>query len=199
METVNLIVAGIGGQGAVLGAHIIADAAVRAGLNARVGDTYGAAQRGGRVASHVRIGPDVESPLVPERGAVAVLGLELLEGLRNVVKYLRAGGIAVISTYEFPPIDASLADLPYPKREDVEEVVRAIASKAFFLDLIDLARQAGNVRAANVVGIGALYELGVLPFDLKYLEEAIKENVPKGTEEINLKALRLGMEAVTGP
>jgi len=196
METVNLIVAGVGGQGSVLGAHIIADAAVRAGLNARVGDTYGAAQRGGKVASHVRIGPDVESPLVPEKGAVAVLGLELLEGLRNVVKYLKAGGVAVISTYEFPPIDASLADLQYPKREEVEEVVRAIASKAFFLDLIQMAKEAGNVRTANVVGIGTLYGLGVLPFDLEYLEEAIKENVPRGTEEVNLRALRIGMEAV---
>ena len=63
----NMIVAGVGGQGSVLASHIVANAAVAQGLKVRVGETFGASQRGGKVHSHVRIGDDVYGPLCPER------------------------------------------------------------------------------------------------------------------------------------
>ena len=84
----NIIVAGVGGQGSILASHIIAEAAIKAGeqkkeqINVRVGETFGAAMRGGAVASHIRIG-DVYGPLVGKGKADLVLALEPLEGLRR--------------------------------------------------------------------------------------------------------------------
>jgi len=83
--SIDIIVAGVGGQGSILASHIIAEAAILADkkhkLNVRVGETFGAAMRGGAVASHVRIGEDVYGPLVGKGQADMVLALEPLEGL----------------------------------------------------------------------------------------------------------------------
>src|SRR3990170_1844510 len=101
-KDLNLIVAGVGGQGSVLASHIVADAAVRAGLKARVGETFGAAMRGGAVSSHIRIGEDVQGPLVAEDKLDILIALEPLEGLRIGVKYLSPTGIAILNTKAVP-------------------------------------------------------------------------------------------------
>ncbi|KUO43092.1 MAG: hypothetical protein APU95_00955 [Hadesarchaea archaeon YNP_N21] len=198
MTELNMIVAGVGGQGSVLASHIIAMAAIEEGLRARVGETFGAAMRGGAVASHVRIGKDIHSPLVQKDGADIVLALEPLEGLRNVVKFLKEGGLLLTNTRVWSPMDVNVGRAEYPSLEAISDAVKKLNGKIITIDATSLAQQAGNVRSMNVVMLGALAGAVELPFSIETLKRVIRENVPKGTEGVNLKAFELGLKAVKG-
>jgi indolepyruvate ferredoxin oxidoreductase beta subunit len=198
MTELNMIVAGVGGQGSVLASHIIAMAAIEEGLRARVGETFGAAMRGGAVASHVRIGKDIHSPLVQKDGADIVLALEPLEGLRNVVKFLKEGGLLLTNTRVWSPMDVNVGRAEYPSLEAISDAVKKLNGKIITIDATSLAQQAGNVRSMNVVMLGALAGAVELPFSNETLKRVIRENVPKGTEGVNLKAFELGLKAVKG-
>ena len=196
MDEVNLIIAGVGGQGSVLASHLVAMAAIEEGLHARVGETFGAAMRGGSVASHVRIGKNVFAPLVPEGGAEIVVALEPLEGLRNAVKYLAKGGLLLTNTRPLTPVDVNIGRAEYPSMEAIEEGVKKLGGRVIAIDATSLAQQAGNVRTVNVVMLGALAGAGGLPISVESLKRVIRENVPKGTEDVNLRAFELGLNAV---
>lgn len=180
----------------MLASHLVAMAAIEEGLRARVGETFGAAMRGGSVASHVRIGKNVSAPLVPEGGAEIVIALEPLEGLRNAVKYLAKGGLLLTNTRPLAPVDVNIGRAEYPSMQTIEEAVKKLGGKIIAIDATSLAQQAGNVRTVNVVMLGALAGIGKLPISLESLRCAIRENVPKGTEEVNLRAFELGLNAV---
>ncbi|MEM2743420.1 MAG: 2-oxoacid:acceptor oxidoreductase family protein, partial [Candidatus Methanomethylicaceae archaeon] len=116
----NIIIAGVGGQGNVKAAHILGLAAMKAGYNVNVSDVYGIAQRGGAVLSHVRIG-NVHGPLVEEHKADVILGLEPMEALRATAKYLKIGGIVVLNTRPIYPIEVTTGKMNYP---DVNEMIK---------------------------------------------------------------------------
>jgi indolepyruvate ferredoxin oxidoreductase beta subunit len=193
---VNLIVAGVGGQGSVLASHIVAMTAIKEGLSARVGETFGAAMRGGAVASHVRLGKKIYSPLVSKDGADLVLALEPLEGIRNSVRYLRKGGLLLTNTRAWSPTDVNIGLAEYPNTKTIERAIKNLGGKAVSIDATSLAQKAGNVRAMNVVMLGALAGTGKLPLSVESIKQVIRENVPKGTEEVNLRAFDLGLNAV---
>ncbi len=195
MSEINLIIAGVGGQGSVRASHIVAEAAIRDGLRVRVGETYGAAMRGGSVASHVRIGKDVRSPLVPKDGADVVLALEPLEGLRNAVKFLAKGGLLLTNIRAWTPVDVNVGRAKYPSMDAIERAVRELGGKVKMLDATSLAQEAGNLRTMNVVMLGALAGTGKLPIKVETLRRAVRENVPKGTEDVNMRAFELGFRA----
>ena len=125
----NIIVAGVGGQGSILASHIIAEAAIRSKeatgeeLNVRVGETFGAAQRGGAVASHVRIG-DIHGPLVRKGRADLVVALEPLEGLRIGLPYLAKDGVAIVNTITEAPVDAKVGAVEYPALDAIEGALK---------------------------------------------------------------------------
>jgi len=196
MGEIDLIIAGVGGQGSVLASHLVAMAAIRDGLHARVGETFGAAMRGGAVASHVRLGKEIHSPLISKDGAEIILALEPLEGLRNSVKYLREGGLLLTNTRAWSPTDVNIGLAEYPDMKTIEGAVKKLGGRAIIIDATSLAQKAGNVRAMNVVMLGALAGTGKLPMSTESLKQVIRENVPRGTEEVNLRAFELGLKAV---
>ncbi|HEY3314972.1 MAG TPA: indolepyruvate oxidoreductase subunit beta [Bacillota bacterium] len=199
----DLIVAGVGGQGSILASHLIADAAIayaeRTGeqMGVRVGETFGAAMRGGAVASHVRIGK-VEGPLVPVGSAKVVLALEPLEGLRIGGEYLGRGSLALFNTQPIPPVDVKVGVARYPSKEEIEGAVAGLGAKLRWVDANALAQKAGDLRTLNVVMVGALYGTGLLPFSPEDLTNVIKDRVPPKTIDLNLKAFELGRESVAG-
>lgn len=197
MSELNLIIAGVGGQGSILASHIVAIAAIKAGLRARVGETFGAAMRGGAVASHVRIGKTVEGPLVPCDGADVIVAVEPLEGLRNAVKFLKPGGLVITNIHPWYPMDVNIGRARYPSMEEIEQAISKLKGKLIKLDATKLAQEAGNVRTANTVMLGALAATGRLPFPAEVLKEAIKENVPPKTVDANARAFELGMKALS--
>jgi len=196
MGDINLIIAGVGGQGSVLASHLVAMAAIGDGLHARVGETFGAAMRGGSVASHIRLGKEVHSPLISKDGADIILALEPLEGLRNSVRYLREDGLLLANTRAWSPTDVNIGLAKYPDMKTIEKSVKKLGGRAIIIDATSLAQRAGNVRTMNVVMLGALAGTGKLPVSIESLKQVIRENVPKGTEEVNLRAFGLGLRAV---
>jgi indolepyruvate ferredoxin oxidoreductase beta subunit len=171
-------------------------AAIRDGMRVRVGETFGAAMRGGSVASHVRIGKEVYAPLVPKDGADIVLALEPLEGLRNAVKYLRKGGLLLTNTRPWTPVDVSTERAEYPTMESIEKAVKKLGGKVIAIDATSLAQDAGNIRTMNVVMLAALVGTGKLPVSTKSLKQVVRENVPPKTVDANLRAFELGLKAI---
>ena len=195
----NYIVAGIGGQGSIKISHMIAEAAIRAHgdtYRARVGETFGAAQRGGAVASHVRIGENVYSPLVGKGTADLVLALEPMEGLRVGVPYLSANGIAIINTVKQDPVDVKIGgELRYPEIEDILAALGEIGTRVIAFDASALAAEAGSAKVLSAVMLGAAFGSGLFPFNEETILAVLKENVPESSIESNLTAFRLGKEA----
>ncbi len=191
----SLIVGGVGGQGSILSSRIIADAAIKSGYEVRVGETFGAAMRGGAVASHVKIG-NIYSPLVEEDMADVILSMEPMESLRLAVQYLSPNGIVISDIKPWYPVDVNIGAAEYPPIEVIEENLLKLGKKAYLLDAGELAVKAGNPKTANIVIIGALSALNILPIEENYLLQAIKDRVPSKMADINIKAFWLGSNAV---
>lgn len=194
----NYIVAGIGGQGSIKISHMIAEAAIRVHgdtYRARVGETFGAAQRGGAVASHVRIGENVYSPLLGKGTAALVLALEPLEGLRVGIPYLSADGIAIINTVKQDPVDVKIGGtLRYPELEDILSALRSIGKRVVAFDGSALAAEAGSAKVLSAVMLGAAFASGLFPFDEDTILSVLREYVPESSLESNLAAFRLGKD-----
>ena len=191
----NLIVCGVGGQGSILSSRIIADAAIKKGYEVRVGETFGAAMRGGSVSSHVKIG-DIHSPLVAHDSAEVILSMEPLESLRVSVDYLAPKGVVISDIRPWYPVDTNAGGAPYPSNEEIKSELKKLGKEVYFLDAAALATEAGHPRTTNIVLIGALAALGKLPIESEYLIEAIKDRVPPKTIEVNIKAFQLGFDSI---
>ncbi len=194
MDEFNLVFAGVGGQGSVLASHIIAEAAIAQGLRARVGETFGAAQRGGKVHSHVRIGRDVYGPLCRTYSADVLLGCEPNEALRLALRYCGPMSTIITNTKQVPSMDVNIGAAKYPDVGDIINGLSKISGKVISFDATKLAVEAGSERAMNVVLLGALAATGRLPFRGDGLKKAIESRVPPSTIETNMRAFESGYE-----
>ena len=190
----NMIVAGVGGQGSVLASHIVAEAAVTLGLRARVGETFGASQRGGKVHSHVRIGEDVYGPLCPERSLDILVGLEPNETLRLAIPYVNKDTYIITNTRKIPSMDVNIGADEYPQIDEIVANLNKLSETVVAFDATDLAIAAGNPQTMNVVMLGALASSGRLPYESEVLREAVMQRVPPRTRDVNLKAFSLGCD-----
>ncbi len=199
MKTTNVIVAGVGGQGSILAAHILGKAAIRQTASSgqpvkvRIGETYGAAMRGGKVFSHVRIG-DARAPLTTEDGAEMVIGLEPLEALRVAIPYLSPEGVCVVNTAKSVPADVKMGRARYPDVDGILASLRRLGRKVIAFDATAAAEDLGKPAVMNTVMLGAASSTGLLPVDEKTLKETIAEEAPPGTAELNMKAFNKGRE-----
>ena len=192
-EEMNIILAGVGGQGNVRGAQILGSAVVKSGLLARVSDVYGIAQRGGPVVSHVRMGDEIYGSMVVEHSADVIVGLEPMETLRAVVRFLKPGGVVIMSTRPVFPVEVNTGKSSYPALEEISRLVEKVAGRVVKLDATKVAEDAGMLIAANIVVLGVLAGLGVLPFKADLLRDSVKENIPRAVEQ-NLRAFDAGVE-----
>ncbi|MEM0302724.1 MAG: indolepyruvate ferredoxin oxidoreductase subunit beta [Archaeoglobaceae archaeon] len=184
----NILVVGVGGQGALTTAHLIARSAMKAGLNVLVAETHGMAQRGGSVEVHVRIG-DVHSPLIPDCGADIVLALEPSEALRYA-KYLNKRSKVILNSRKIIPPSVTVGLARYPTIEEILENLRKITNEIYEVNASEIAEKVGDAVTANVVIVGIMLSLLKLPFKVEHVEEVIKETM--GRVELNLKALKMG-------
>jgi indolepyruvate ferredoxin oxidoreductase beta subunit len=191
----NIIVAGVGGQGNVLCSQLIAWAAIRKGYRAIVGETYGASQRGGPVMSHVRIGKEGLGPLVPSRRAHVLLGFEPVETLRVGTKYLNPESSVIMNTRPIYPAEVLAGYLKYPDVKEVVSAVRGMCKNFWAINAVELAEEAGSPRVMNVVMLGVLAATKLTPFQPEDFKRAINERIGR-LKEVNLKAFELGLKAV---
>jgi indolepyruvate ferredoxin oxidoreductase beta subunit len=200
-ESINFLLAGVGGQGTILASDVLVNVGLAAGFQAKQAEVHGMSQRGGSVTSFVRWGREVHSPLVGAGEVDVLLAFEKLEALRTM-NQLHPGAVALINNQVIEPLTVISGDKAYPSDEEIRKAFKDVTPRAEFVDGEALATGLGNVKAANVVLLGALSAL--LERDLGAGEElgvevwlkVITERVPAKHVELNKKAFQSGREAV---
>mgnify|MGYP004469012359 FL=1 len=194
MKTVNVSLVGVGGQGILLTADLLAKAAALAGLDVKKSEIHGMAQRGGSVISQVRFGADVASPIIQEGTSDILVSFDKLEALRWS-HLLSEEGVALVNDLYLVPVTVSSGQ--QAAVENLDERVHQVFRKSVFVDAMKVAtEEVGNARTMNMVLAGALSAL--TPFDEKLWHQAMKEMLtgPKARLlEVNEKAFALGRKA----
>jgi indolepyruvate ferredoxin oxidoreductase beta subunit len=190
MAVTNVLIAGVGGQGAVLASELLALAAIAAGYDTKQGEFHGVAQRGGSVFSHVRFGDRVYSPTARRGDVDYLVALEKLEALRYA-HFVKPGGTIIVNDHKVEPIRT--ADRrPYP-----DEAIDFLRDKGFtvvVLHATETAIELGNHRAANVVMLGKLAECLDIPDDV--WDRVLRERIPARFLELNQRAFAAAREQV---
>ncbi|SPF46744.1 indolepyruvate ferredoxin oxidoreductase, beta subunit [Candidatus Desulfosporosinus infrequens] len=190
----NCILAGVGGQGIILASKLIAQSAMNKGLNVRTAETIGMAQRGGCVVSHVRIGEEVHSPLIPLKSADVIIGFEPAEAVR-CLGYLKENGTVIVSQKAIKPVTVSLAGDDYDGSEMLF-FLRKNVSNLIIVDSDSICAVCDSPKVLNIALLGAVVASGVLAISLAEMEVTIKQNLPEKFVAVNLQALRVGAQAV---
>jgi indolepyruvate ferredoxin oxidoreductase beta subunit len=186
-EPCNIAIAGVGGQGILLASDVLAHAALCGGHDVKKNEIHGMAQRGGSVVSEVRFGEAVYSPVIPTGKVDVLVALELLEGLRNAHR-VRPGGTVIADDLRIRPAVRPPGVPEYP--EDVADRLASAVDRCSILPATELAREAGNARAANTVLLGALSH--ELEFPLEVWKQALEALLRPALLEVNLRAFDLG-------
>ena len=196
METFNVSLVGVGGQGILLTANLLGRVAALAGLDVKKSEIHGMAQRGGSVASSVRFGEKVCSPIIPAGESDLLVAFDRLEALR-CASQLKAGGKALVNDVYLTPVTVSSGQ--QPEVEDLAGSLKAALPSAVYVDAAAVAREVGNDRTANMVIAGALSAL--TPFSEELWKKAMAETFtgPKAKLlDVNEKAFARGRAAVAG-
>ncbi len=189
MEITNIMLSGVGGQGILTSGRIIALAAMDAGLDVKMSEVHGMSQRGGNVDTHVRIGEEVPSSLIPLGGAHFLVSFEKLEALRYM-NYLRPDGTAFVARHEIPPLTQNLKkDSGYVSGIDAK--IEKKAPKLVWVDAFELAKELGDPRMVNVILLGALSNR-LNGLGAKNWEAGIRQRFKKKAQEACLEAFRRG-------
>ncbi len=187
--TYDIILAGVGGQGVLSIATIIAGAAMEDGFEVRQSEVHGMSQRGGGVQAHLRIADrPIVSDLIPSGGADMILAMEPVESLRYL-SFLKADGVVVTAAEPFVNIPE------YPELSGILEAIRRLP-RSLVVESEALAKEAGNLKSVNMVLVGAA--LSSLPVKPETVEASVRSLFGKKDArlvDINLKALALGRAA----
>ncbi len=187
----NVLICGVGGQGILLASDILAQAALNQGCDVKKSEVHGMAQRGGSVTSHVRFSDKVYSPLIEEGTADFILAFEKLEALRYL-HFLAPKGSIIVDTLELPPLAVLAGKETYPA--DIPGTIRKKTKHAYFIDGSEMAKKLGNLRAQNVVLLGALSHF--LTMKPESFKAALTSLIKPKFLELNLKAFALGKETL---
>jgi len=189
-EVKNILLVGVGGQGTILVSKILSDGLVGAGYDVKMSEVHGMAQRGGSVTTQVRYGAKVHSPIIGKGQADILVAFETMEALRWL-KFLSPTGKTVINDYRIPSVPILIGKQDYP-----EGILDIVSQKVptTIIKAAEIAERLGNAKAMNMVLFGAL----VKGMDLTGVdwESAIQKNVKASTVEVNILALKAGMNAV---
>ena len=193
IDELNTLIAGVGGQGAVTLAGIMADAAMKSDINVITGEVHGMSQRGGSVFVHLRMGKKVHGPIIPLGRAHVIVALELVESLRYLDFLAQNGSIIVSKTPIIPPLVwAGMAT--YPEQEAVIGEYKKFSKNVYLIDSQKLANQTGNPLTGNIVLLGSLAACLDLPFDKTVTLDSLSSIMPSKILDVNVKAFELGWQ-----
>jgi len=192
-HTTNVLVAGVGGQGVILASDIMCDLFMEAGYDVKKSEIHGMAMRGGIVTSHFRFGKKVYSPLIKEGEVDILFAFEQLEGLRWV-NHLRPRGKIVMNDHKVNPPAVNLGEMEYPR--GIPELIQSKFKNFYLVKGTEIALQNGDVRAANVVLLGAMSKLFEIQEDLWL--RTILNYLPPKVHELNRKAFSAGRNQIQG-
>jgi len=190
-QTTNVLVAGVGGQGVILASDIMCEVFMEAGFDVKKSEIHGMAMRGGIVTSHFRFGKKVYSPLIKEGEVDILFAFEQLEGLRWIHHVRPTGKILMNDNKVNPPV-VNLGEMDYPK--DIPKIIQSKFKDFYLVKGTEIALQAGDIRAANVVLLGAMSKLFTIQ-DSLWLN-TILGHLPPKVHDLNRKAFTAGKEQI---
>lgn len=185
----DIMLCGVGGQGTVLASKIIAAAAADEGNTVHSAETIGMAQRGGSVTSHVRIGDEAYSPLIPFGNADIILAFEPSEAVRNL-RYLKKDGIAVVNTSPTKPVTESLNPSGYDGREMTDYLKEKCA--CIFVNSEEVCAPFGSAKFFNIIILGIAAGSGKLGIEKETIIRQIEKRVPARYAQTNKEAFLAG-------
>lgn len=189
METTTVLLCGVGGQGTILAADILAKVAAASGLKVKLSEIHGMSQRGGSVTTVVRFGDVVHSMVCDSGSADRVIAFEEIEALRNL-PFLSKGGELLVNAEAIASLPVQIGASKMP--DDPEGMLEKVGAR--LVPAGDIAHRIGNPKGTNVVLIGALSK--TLPFELDTWMDVIAGRVPPKTIDLNLKAFEAGRKAI---
>ncbi len=189
MKKFDLLITGVGGQGVILASNIIGEVALAAGYDVKKTDTLGMAQRGGGVVSHVRLGPQVYSPLIRAGEVDILVAFEKLEAARWS-HYLRPEGVAIVNNHALRPLSVYLGDECYPGDEEIASILRRSSERIYFIKGTERAKKLGNIKTLNVFLLGCTSVF--LPLKIRVWQDIISQHVPFGVRELNITTFNQG-------
>ncbi|MBR4711620.1 MAG: indolepyruvate oxidoreductase subunit beta [Clostridia bacterium] len=190
METKNIMIVGVGGQGSLLASKLLGQLLMAQGYDVKVSEVHGMSQRGGSVVTYVRYGDRVFSPVIDKGGADFIVSFEILEAARWL-EYLKADGQIVTSTQQIDPMPVVIGAAAYP--ENLVDKLKATGAKVDALDCLSIAMEAGSAKAVNIVLMGRLSHYFDLPEEAWM--QALEAVVPPKFLEMNKRAFLLGKNA----
>lgn len=187
----DIVIVGVGGQGTLLTSRILGQLALSTGVDVKVSEVHGMSQRGGSVVTYVRLGKDVASPIVDYGCADYVLAFEEMEAMR-AISYLKTDGCMILNSGKIDPMPVITGEATYP-----DNLIDSLKAKCrcVEVDAMGLAHKAGESRSVNLVLLGVLCK--VLNGDVAKWKSAIEQCVPQKLLEVNERAFKLGMDAVS--
>ncbi len=189
-SVVNVLMAGVGGQGVLVASDILSEVAMNCGYDVKKSEVHGMAQRGGSVVSHVRFGEKIYSPLIRAKRADFILAFEELEALRYL-DYLKKEGTVIINDLKITPLTVHFEGSKYP--ENIEQICRKRAGRVISIPAYDTAEKLGNTRTVNIIMLGALSNF--LDLRTEVWLDCIRAKVPPKTVKLNMRAFEEGRRA----
>lgn len=186
MNTRNIMIVGVGGQGTLLTSRILGNLAIRGGYDVKLSEVHGMAQRGGSVVTFVRYGEEVAEPIVEEGQADVLIAFERLEALRYL-HFLKEDGVAIVNDWRIDPITVVTGSARYPA--DILNTLQA-ARKTVAVEATRAAKDMGAPKAFNVVVLGAAARY--IGFKKEDWISVIEATVPPKTVDVNKKAFEAG-------
>lgn len=187
-QTKSILLVGVGGQGTILASKILSEGLMQMGYDVKMSEIHGMAQRGGSVSTHVRFGPRVASPVISPGEADVLVAFEKVEAARWI-GYLKPGGALVVNDYEIYSLPVLLGQAVYP--QGLGDRLREAVPDAKIFHAGGIAEELGNIKAQNVVLLGALIKaMGLEGLDWT---EVLRGIVPPKLFDLNVKALQAGM------
>ncbi|HMK66378.1 MAG TPA: indolepyruvate oxidoreductase subunit beta [Thermodesulfobacteriota bacterium] len=193
----NIIMAGVGGQGNVMASRVMANMLSRQGYTITIGETFGASQRGGSVMSHIRVSADTTwSPQIPKGRAHVVIALEPVEAIRILANYGNKAVTVLTNTRPIHPVSVIAGENKYPNQEEIKKTLEHLSTKVWMVEATDEALRLGNSILSNIIMIGAISGLHLLPLELEDFKEVVKETFPEKLLEVNQQAFQIGWDRV---
>lgn len=199
-EPINLIITGVGGQGNIVTSRLLGQAFIQEGYTITIGETYGATQRGGSVASHFRISREgmLYSPVTPRGKADIILGLEPSESLRILTNFGYPGTYVVTNTRPIYPLEVAAGEAEYPTPDTLSRYIGELSRKAWHINATEIAIGLGNPLLTNIVMTGALIGTGLVPLERAAIGRQLRLSFRDEQLAANREAFDRGYGAVGG-
>jgi indolepyruvate ferredoxin oxidoreductase beta subunit len=192
----DVVIAGVGGQGNIFASLVISQYAMNKKLNVLGSETIGAAQRGGSVVSHIRISDgEIYSPLISRGQADLLLGMESVEMLRHL-RLLSPRGMYLLNALRIPTVLNNMGLDEYPAQEEILRAIRGYCPQGYVIEASALAKNLGNIQMTNVVMLGALVK--AMPFfDFDEVKWLVNVNSPSRFKEPNSRGFEEGYKLIS--